>query len=69
MISLATAVILVRGLHLAATLSLLGVIGYIAWVLPAAAVNDSSLMDLLTRFWQLGGLTALLYDSRKSMII
>ena len=33
---------LVRGLHLAATLSLLGTVGFIAWILPAAAVVAGS---------------------------
>ena len=33
MISLATVMALVRGLHLAATLSLLGTVGFIAWML------------------------------------
>ncbi len=36
MISAATMMALVRGLHLAATLSLLGTAGFLAWILPAA---------------------------------
>jgi hypothetical protein len=36
MIGLATTMAVVRGLHVAATLSLLGTVGFLAWVLPAA---------------------------------
>ena len=39
MIDADTLLALLRGLHLAATLSLLGVVGFIAWLLPAAAAG------------------------------
>jgi putative copper export protein/mono/diheme cytochrome c family protein len=55
----AIAMALLRGLHLAATLSLLGTAGFIAWVLPAAAGAPASLHWRLERLWQVSGLVAL----------
>jgi len=60
MISLATAMALVRGLHLAATLSLLGTVGFIAWMLPAASAVPDPLRRRLRRLWFISGLIALL---------
>ena len=56
----ATLLALLRGLHLAATLSLLGVVGFIAWVLPAAAADGRDMLPRLIRPWRLSGLVALL---------
>ena len=56
----ATLLALLRGLHLAATLSLLGVVGFIAWVLPAAAADGRDMLPRLIRLWRLSGLVALL---------
>jgi len=55
-----TLLALLRGLHLAATLSLLGVVGFIAWVLPAAAADGSGMHAPLIRLWQISGVAALL---------
>jgi putative copper export protein/mono/diheme cytochrome c family protein len=65
MIGLATIMALVRGLHLAATLSLLGTAGFLAWMLPAAGgVAVGAVPDLLRRrlrrLWWISGLVALL---------
>jgi putative copper export protein/mono/diheme cytochrome c family protein len=60
MTSAATAMALLRGLHLAATLSLLGTVGFIAWMLPAAAVVTGALHHRLLRLWWVSGLVALL---------
>jgi hypothetical protein len=60
MITLATIMALVRGLHLAATLSLLGTVGFIAWILPAAATVPDPLRRRLTRLWWVNALVALL---------
>jgi putative copper export protein/mono/diheme cytochrome c family protein len=60
MITIATIMAMVRGLHLAATLSLLGTVGFIAWMLPAASVVPDRLRHRLTRLWWVGGLIALL---------
>jgi putative copper export protein len=50
---------LLRGLHLAAALSLLGVIGFIAWVLPAARDRGPAYAPLI-RLWRCSGIAALL---------
>jgi putative copper export protein len=55
-----TLLALLRALHMAATLSLLGVVGFIAWVLPAAGTDGSEMLPRLIRFWRLNGLAALL---------
>jgi putative copper export protein/mono/diheme cytochrome c family protein len=60
MIDLATIMAMARGLHLAATLSLLGTVGYITWMLPAAATVPDRLRRRLTRLWWISGLVALL---------
>ena len=59
MISLTTTLALVHGLHLAATLSLLGTVGFIAWVLPAAAADGGGVVNSLIRLWWVSGLLAL----------
>jgi hypothetical protein len=51
MISLATAMALVRGQRLTATLSLLGTIGFSVWILPAAVPVADPLRRRLTRLW------------------
>ncbi|MDR3531590.1 MAG: CopD family protein [Rhodopila sp.] len=58
--SLATTMALVRGLHLAATVSLLGTVGFITWTLPAASVVPDPLRRRLMRLWWVSGLIALL---------
>ena len=60
MISLAVTMALVRGLHLAAMLSLLGTLGFIAWTLPAASVVPDRLRRRLIRLWWISGLAAVL---------
>jgi putative copper export protein/mono/diheme cytochrome c family protein len=60
MVTIATIMAMVRGLHLAATLSLLGTVGFIAWTLPAASVVPDRLRHQLTRLGWLSGLIALL---------
>jgi copper resistance protein D len=60
MITIATIMAMVRGLHLAATLSLLGTVDFIAWMLPAASVVPDRLRHRLTRLWWVSGLIALL---------
>lgn len=60
MISLATIMPMTRALHLAATLSLLGTVGFIAWILPAASAVPDALRRRLIRMWWLSGLIALL---------
>jgi hypothetical protein len=40
---LVTVMASLRGLHLAATLSLLGTVGFVAWILPAATETQPSL--------------------------
>jgi putative copper export protein/mono/diheme cytochrome c family protein len=49
-----------RGLHLAAILSLLGTIGFIVWVLPAAAADGRDMLPHMIRLWRLSGFVALL---------
>ena len=53
-----TLLALLRGLHLAAPLSLLGVVGFIAWLLPAAAVDGREMLPKLIRLWRVSGLSA-----------
>ncbi len=60
MIDADTLLALLRGLHLAATLSLLGVVGFIAWLLPAAAADGREMLPTLIRLWRVSGLFALL---------
>jgi putative copper export protein/mono/diheme cytochrome c family protein len=60
MISAATTMAVVRGLHLAATLSLLGTAGFLAWILPAAGVAPGTLHRRLVRLWWISGSVALL---------
>lgn len=60
MSNLVASVALLRGLHLAATLSLLGTVGFMAWILPSCSVVPKSLHDLLTRLQWISGLIALL---------
>jgi putative copper export protein/mono/diheme cytochrome c family protein len=59
MISLATCMALVRGLHLAAALSLVGTVGFIGWMLPAVANLPNTLRRRLIRLWWISGLIAL----------
>lgn len=49
---------LVRGLHLAATLSLLGSAGFIVWSLPAAGPPPDALHRRLSRVVRISGLIA-----------
>lgn len=58
--SLAAIMPLVRGLHLAATLSLLGTVSFIAWMLPAAPAVPDGLRRRLARLWWISGSVALL---------
>ena len=51
---------LMRGLHLAATLSLLGAAGFIAWMLPAASGVPIALRQRLRRLCWISGFIALL---------
>ena len=60
MISAATTMALVRGLHLAATLSLLGTAGFLAWILPAGGATPDRLHRRLVRLWWISGSVALL---------
>ena len=60
MISVTITMALVRGLHLAAALSLLGTAGFLAWVLPAAGVIPDALCRRLVRLWLISGSTALM---------
>jgi putative copper export protein/mono/diheme cytochrome c family protein len=55
-----TIVALLRGLHLAATLSLLGTVGFLAFTLPAASEVPDALRRRLTRLWRASGLIAVL---------
>src|SRR3954470_10188114 len=53
-----TGVALLRGLHLAAVLSVMGTTAFIAWTMPAAADPRPALPGLV-RLWRLGGWLAL----------
>jgi putative copper export protein/mono/diheme cytochrome c family protein len=55
MIDAAPIMALMRGLHLAATLSLLGTAGFIAWVLPAGGRAPALLYRHLVRVWWVSG--------------
>jgi putative copper export protein/mono/diheme cytochrome c family protein len=57
--SLVTTMAVTRGLHLAASLSLLGTIGFIAWMLPGASVVPEVLGRRLMWVWRASGLLAL----------
>src|SRR5689334_1211070 len=57
---LATTMALLRGLHLAATLSLLGAAGFVAWILPAATRPPLSLRRRLNRLCRASGAIAVL---------
>jgi hypothetical protein len=59
MSSLATVTALLRGLHLAATLSLLGTAGFVVWILPAAETQPS-LRRRLNRLCRASGVIAIL---------
>jgi putative copper export protein len=56
----ATVMALLRGLHLAATLSLLGTAGFVAWILPAASSTLPSLRRRLNRLCRASGVIAML---------
>jgi putative copper export protein/mono/diheme cytochrome c family protein len=56
----ATVMALLRGLHLAAMLSLLGTAGFLAWMLPAVGPIPGSLRRRLIRLWWISGGVALL---------
>src|SRR5690348_5122429 len=60
MSGLATTVTLLRGLHRAAILSLLGMAGFIAWILPAATNVAPSLRRRLNRLCRASGVAAIL---------
>ncbi len=55
MIDSAGIMVLMRGLHLAAALSLLGTAGFLAWMLPAAGVEPVALRRRLVRVWWVSG--------------
>ena len=58
--ALATCAALLRGLHLAATLSLLGTVGFLTWMLPSRSHVPEALHGLLARLRWISGLIALL---------
>ncbi|PPQ26302.1 CopD family protein [Rhodopila globiformis] len=58
MSGLATTMALLRGLHLAAMLSLLGTAGFVAWILPAATAVPPSLRRGLNRLCRASGVIA-----------
>src|SRR3954469_20137599 len=60
MSDLVTLMALLRGLHLAATLSLLGTVGFIAWILPTATSVAPSLRRRLNRLCRASGMVAIL---------
>ncbi|HEY4173539.1 MAG TPA: CopD family protein, partial [Rhodopila sp.] len=60
MIDPAMIMAVVRGLHLAATLSLLGTVGFLLWMLPPGPTVPVALHRWLTRLWWISGLIALL---------
>jgi putative copper export protein/mono/diheme cytochrome c family protein len=49
-----------RGLHLAATVSLLGTVAFVAWILPAAGSVPTELRRRLIHVWWVSGTVALL---------
>lgn len=60
MLDQATLLALLRGVHLAATLSLLGMIGFLAWMLPAAGSSADAMRTPLIRMWRISGAAGLL---------
>ena len=60
MIDLVTLVALLRGLHLAAILSLLGTVGFLTWILSSRFDVPEALRHLLARLRWISGLIALL---------
>jgi putative copper export protein/mono/diheme cytochrome c family protein len=60
MIGFATTMALLRGIHLAAMLSLLGTVGFVAWTLPAASVLPDPLTRQLRLLAWTSGVIALL---------
>jgi putative copper export protein/mono/diheme cytochrome c family protein len=58
MIGVASVMAMMRGLHLAAMLSLLGTVGFLAWMLPGGSVE--LLRRRLVRLWWVSGVIALL---------
>ena len=60
MTSVVTLVTMLRAVHVAATLSLLGTAGFIAWILPAASMVPDPLRRRLTRLGWISGSIALL---------
>ena len=60
MAALPTIMALMRGLHLAATLSLLGAAGFSIWILPAARTEPDRLRLALSRLQWISGALALL---------
>ena len=63
MAALPTIMALMRGLHLAATLSLLGAASFSAWIVPAARTVPDRLRLALSRLQWIGGALALLAGS------
>lgn len=59
MANLVIAMAVIRSVHLAAMLSLLGAAGFLAWMLPAVAVVPANLSHALRRLWWISGLVAL----------
>src|ERR1700761_5297800 len=57
---MATIMALMRGLHMAAIISLLGTTGFLTWVLPGAGPPPGELRRRLVRVWWVSGLAALL---------
>jgi putative copper export protein len=55
-----TLLAVLRGLHMAATLSLLGTAGFILWVLPATGQDGADLLPRLVRLCRFSGIAALL---------
>jgi putative copper export protein/mono/diheme cytochrome c family protein len=60
MVDTGTVMALMRGLHLAAMLSLLGAAGFVAWILPAAGPSPEGLCRRLIRVCWASGVVALL---------
>ncbi len=57
--TVATWMPLVRGLHLAATISLLGTVGFLVWMLPATVAVPALLHRRLIRLWWGSGIIAM----------
>src|SRR3954451_6488734 len=58
MVDAAAIMALMRGLHLAAALSLLGTAGFIVWMLPAAGMGPIVLRRRLVRVWWISGVVS-----------